>query len=189
MSGACSVADVATTVVLAEILAAAGKLPVGEIEGLCNAIMKAPHVFVHGVGRCGLVMRSFAVRLAQLGIPVAVVGEPSTVAGEPGDLLLVGSGSGRTETILAIARRARAAGLHIIALTASADAPLAAVANNIVLIPGMAKDGGGNLPSRQPPGSLFEQMLMLFCEEIVLSLTRIRDPGFAMIRCRHANLE
>lgn len=182
-------AEAATPVVLAEILGAAERLPLGEIEGLCNAIMKAPHVFVHGAGRCGLVMRSFAVRLAHLGIPVAVVGEPSTVAGEPGDLLLVGSGSGRTETTLAIARGARAAGLRIIALTASAEAPLAAVASNVVLIPGMAKDGGGSLPSRQPPGSLFEQMLMLFCEETVISLTRIRDPGFAMIRRRHANLE
>lgn len=182
-------ADAAAPVVLAEITSAAAKLPLGDIAGLCDAIAAAPRVFIHAAGRCGLVMRGFAVRLAHLGIPVSVVGEPSTVAGEPGDLLLVGSGSGRTETTLAIARGARVAGLRIIALTASAEAPLAAVASNVVLIPGMAKDGGGGLPSLQPPGSLFEQMLMLFLEETVIALARDRDPGFALIRRRHANLE
>jgi 6-phospho-3-hexuloisomerase len=189
MSGVCSVAEVAKPMVLAEILGAADRLPLGEIDGLCGAIAAAPRIFVHAAGRCGLVMRGFAIRLAHLGFPVFVVGEPSAVAGEAGDLLLIGSGSGRTETTLAIARGARAAGLRIIALTASADTPLAAVANDVFLIPGMAKDGGGSVPSRQPPGSLFEQMLMLFLEEAVLSLAGVRDPEFAMIRRRHANLE
>ncbi len=182
-------AEAARPAVLAEILGAAPGLPVGEIPALADAVQGAKRVHVHAAGRCGLVMRGFAIRLAHLAIPVSVVGEPSTVAAEAGELLLVGSGSGRTETTLAIARAGRAAGTRIIALTASAEAPLAAIADQVIVIPGTAKDGAGSLASIQPPGSLFEQMLMLFLEETVLALARARDPGFATIRRRHANLE
>jgi 6-phospho-3-hexuloisomerase len=182
------VPEAATSAVLAEINALAAHLPLDASATLCDALAAAPAVHVHGVGRCGLLMRGFAMRLGHLGLPVSVVGETTARAAEPGDLLLVGSGSGRTEGALAIARAGRAIGTQVVALTANRDAPLGALADETIVIPGQAKDGAGRA-SIQPPGSLFEQLLLVFLEETVLTLARRLDPGFALIRRRHANLE
>lgn len=175
--------------VMAEIAACLPRLPLDSVPRFAGALLGAPRFYIHGVGRCGLLMRGFAVRAAQLALPVAVVGEPGTTAAAAGDLVVVGSGSGATPTAVAIAEAGRRAGARVLGLTAVADAPLARVADECILIPGVAKTGLGGDVSAQPPGSLFEQMLFLFLEETVLDLARRLDPGFALIRRRHANLE
>jgi 6-phospho-3-hexuloisomerase len=172
--------------VLAEINVAAAAMPKAAVDTLCRAIERAPRLYVHGTGRCGLVLRTFVVRLAQLGLPVHLVGETVTLAARPGDLLLVGSGSGRTAATLVIARRGRELGLHVIGLTADGTSALAQDCDDLVVLPGTTKHDAG---ATQPPGSLFEQMLFLALEETVLRLARARDPHFHAIQALHANLE
>jgi 6-phospho-3-hexuloisomerase len=43
-----------------------------EVDALCDALLKARRVFVHGLGREGLAMRSFAMRLFHMGVPVTL---------------------------------------------------------------------------------------------------------------------
>jgi len=148
----------------------------------------APRIFVYGAGRCGLFMQGFAMRLAQFGVAARVVGSPTTTAAEPGDTLLIGSGSGSTGSTLAIARAGKAVPVRLTALTAAAGSPLTEIADETILLPGTAKNDAGR-PSRQPPGSLFEQILFVVLEEATLIVARRCDTDFTRYRSRHANLE
>ncbi|HZS15271.1 MAG TPA: SIS domain-containing protein [Candidatus Dormibacteraeota bacterium] len=74
-----------------------------------------------------------AVVEARLGVPCDVVPAPDLGGGSAlyggGDLVLALSQSGRTPSVLSAARRAVAAGAHVVALTNDPDSPLAASAH------------------------------------------------------------
>ena len=59
-------------------------------------IQKAVRIFVAGAGRSGFVSRGFANRLMHLGYTAYFVGDTTTPPIQPGDLLVIGSGSGKT---------------------------------------------------------------------------------------------
>ena len=56
--------------------------------------MKPKRIIVCGTGRSGLMLKSFAMRLMQIGYISYVVGETITPAIKEGDLLIVASASG-----------------------------------------------------------------------------------------------
>jgi len=66
------------------------------VEQMVQFVAQAKSVFVAGAGRSGSMIRSFAMRLAHLGLSVQVVGEVTTCGIGSGDVLLVASGSGET---------------------------------------------------------------------------------------------
>lgn len=176
--------------VVVEFHRTASAIPFAVAPELVARILAAPAIYVHGIGRCGLIMRTFTIRLAQLGLPVHAVGDASTPAANPGDLAIIGSGTGETSSVVTIAERARLAGMTLVGLTATRDSRLARIVDHPILIPGVAKaETPDATRSRQPPGSLFEQMLFCFLEHIVVDLAEQRDPDYAAVRRRHANLE
>lgn len=176
--------------ILDEMVETARSIPFSETTRLAATVMGAPRVYIQALGRCGHIMRTFAIRLAQMGISVHVVGEPSALAARPGDLLVIGSGTGETGGSVAIAQKARDLGLDLLVMTASPQSRLAAIAGIPIILPGVSKDDiDAQLHSIQPPGSLFEQMLFCFLEQTIFEIAQKRDPGYAVIRRQHANLE
>ncbi|WP_127144638.1 SIS domain-containing protein [Pelagibacterium montanilacus] len=176
--------------VLGEIMATARSIPFSETARLAAAIGSAPRIYIHGLGRCGHVMKMFSIRLAQLGLPVQLVGEPTALAAREGDLLVVGSGTGETRGTVSIAEKAVGFGLDMIALSATEESTLARLGSDPIILPGVSKlDAAAAARSIQPPGSLFEQMLFCFLEQTVVEIARTRDPGYADVRRQHANLE
>lgn len=175
--------------VLDEIRAAMERTDPGEIEALEQAIMDARRVFVAGAGRSLLMMRAFAMRLMHIGLSSYVVGETVTPSIEAGDLLIVGSGSGQTRTTLAMVEAARDRGATTAALTAHPLAPIARHADVVVTIRTPITDRDPAFRSLQPPGSLFEQCLLLACEAIILRLMRRLGTTEEQIRARHTKLE
>ena len=162
-----------------------------QTEKMVNAIKDARTVFVAGAGRSGLAMKSFAMRLMHLGFDVYVVGETTTPNITPRDMLLIGSGSGSTGSLVVNANKAHTLDAKIGLITIQEDSPIGQVADVVITIPAptpkIDRDLGFN--SIQPMGSLFEQSLLLILDAIVLLLmgkTR-KDPN-AMF-ARHANLE
>ena len=73
-----------------------------QIDDLIETILGARQVVVYGLGREGLVMRGFAMRLMHLGIPVAVVGDMTTPPLGAGGLFLVACGPGYLSTVQAL---------------------------------------------------------------------------------------
>lgn len=162
-------------------------------EALLDAICRAKRVFVAGRGRSLLVLRCFAMRLMHLGLRVHVAGETTTPAIEAGDLLIVGSGSGRTASVVLMAEKARQAGAEVAALTIYPDSELSKRACVTVRIPGVtAKNGApSGADTIQISGNGFEQGMLLLCDAMAIRLAK--REGIACddeaVMSRHANLE
>jgi 6-phospho-3-hexuloisomerase len=131
-------------------------------------------------------------RLAEqvdLGLTVFVVGETTTPAIKAGDLLLAGSGSGTTSTIVKAAEKAKAAGAQVVAISTTTDSPLAALATQVVVLPAAQKQDHGGSISQQYAGSLFEQSVLLLTDAIFQTLWALDGTPAEELWKRHANLE
>jgi 6-phospho-3-hexuloisomerase len=152
----------------------------------------SPRIFVAGAGRSGLCMRAFGMRLMHLGKTVHVVGETTTPGIAAADLLIVGSGSGRTASLLAMGEQARRRGAHVLLFTTDADSPLAALSDLRVVIPAPSfriTNEVHDALSIQPLGTLFEQSMFILCDSLILRLMQRTEVGAAQMFERHANLE
>lgn len=162
-----------------------------DAEKLATAVSEAQSVFVAGGGRSGLAMRSFAMRLMHLGYNVHVVGETTTPGITDKDLLIVGSGSGATRSLIAHAKAAHSMGASVALITIDKDSTIAGIADPVLTIaaPSNKIAGKTGFKSIQPLGSLFEQGLLLTLDGIVLLLMEATGEDSAMMFKRHANLE
>ncbi len=186
--------DVIARSILDELRRTVNQISYDEVEALVREVTGAQRIFVAGAGRSGLVMRGFAMRLAQLGLSAHVVGETTSTAVRRGDLLLIGSGSGETDRLVHYAGKAAEAGARVAAATADPDSPAARLADVVVVIPAptpkSSKESGGPAHrSRQPMGTLFEQSLGVMLDAcVMLLMARLEETGRSMF-ARHANLE
>jgi 6-phospho-3-hexuloisomerase len=162
-----------------------------EVELLLDTMEKAKQIFCAGSGRSGLVMRAFAMRLMHMGLQSYVVGETVTPGIEKGDLLIIGSGSGETGSLLGMAEKAKGIGADVALLTVIPGSSISRHADLTITIPATtAKVDGPSLSDTvQSRGSLFEQCLFIFLESLVLR--KMERSGFEPdnIMMRHANLE
>ncbi len=157
-----------------------------------DLIEGASRIFVSAAGRSGLVIQAFGIRLLHLGKTIYVVGSPTTPSIQAGDLLIIGSGSGETSTLLVIAQKAQSLGAKILLFTTEASSSLAEMADHCVVISAPSlKDSkvGYDLKSVQPMGTLFEQSLLVLCDSLVLRLMSQLQVSENQMRKRHANLE
>ncbi len=117
-------------------------------------------------------MRGFAMRLMHMGKPAYVVGDAVTPAFTPGDLLIVGSGSGSTLSLVAVAEQARNQRGAIALLTLDSGSPIAKLAGTVVRIPAPSPKSASSasMQSRQPMATLFEQALGVLLDSCVLLL-------------------
>jgi 6-phospho-3-hexuloisomerase len=155
-------------------------------------ILSAEKIVVAAAGRSAAAMRAAVIRLRHLGLDAYFVGEASTPPVGPGDLLIVGSGSGRTQSVLAQAEKAKQAGAGLLLFTIDPASPLAELADTVVVIPAPSPKVEGEATSRtsiQPMGSLFEQCLLVLLDTLVILLMQKLDMSSNEMFKRHANLE
>ncbi|AOZ94111.1 6-phospho-3-hexuloisomerase [Paenibacillus crassostreae] len=176
--------------VLDELNNSADQLVDQQLELLVEQIGEAKRIFVAGVGRSGLMMRAFAMRLMHLGKDVYVVGETVTRSLAKGDLLIIGSGSGETKSLIPMAEKAQSLEACVAVMTLSPVSTVSKLSNIIVTMPGASKDQlHHEAVTIQPMGSLFEQMLLLICDAVVLRLMEIQSLNGQAMYGNHANLE
>lgn len=157
-----------------------------------EAIHSAPRIFLAGSGRSALGIRGFAMRLMHLGKTVFVVGETTTPALCAHDLLIIGSGSGRTASLVAAATKAKGLGARILLITADRASPIGQLADWVVEIPAptpKSPNAKASVRSAQPMGSLFEQSLFLLLDGVVMVLMEMEGKTAEEMFRRHANLE
>lgn len=164
-----------------------------QTENLINAIIRSKSVFVTGAGRSLLMMRTFAMRLMQIGINTYVVGDTVTPAITTDDLLIVGSGSGETGTLKVIVNNAKQVGATIGLITINPNSTIGKLAEHTVEISASSTKVNPNtgIESFQPGANLFEQSLLLTCDSIVIGLLEklnLQDPNKLLMQ-NHANLE
>jgi 6-phospho-3-hexuloisomerase len=164
----------------------------GNLARLREMLREAQCIFVAGRGRSGLQMSGFAMRLMHMGLAVHVVGDVTTPGIAAVDLVVIGSGSGRTASLVGYAARARDLGAHVALITAAEHSPIGEAADCVVRIdaptPKLAERYDISA-SILPMGSLFEQALGLLLDLVILQLMRDLNIDGARMFARHANLE
>lgn len=174
---------------LNEVNAILAQLGDAQAETLLDAIESASRVFVLGLGRSGLLLRMFAMRLMQIGLTAHIVGDATTPAIAPGDLLIVLSGSGRTATVLTLARKAKDFGAQVAAITSSPATPLAEVADLTVIIPAGSVKTDVTTPTRLPLANALEQAMAIYLDCVGAMLAARCEQDNTAMMARHANLE
>jgi 6-phospho-3-hexuloisomerase len=181
---------VALEQILVEVSACVRQVSSEDLAQAAELMESSSRIFVAGAGRSGLCMRALGMRLMHLGKTAYVVGETTTPSLTATDLLILGSGSGRTTGLLAMAERARRLGAKILLFTTDATSPLAELADFRVAIPAPSlKSAAGKSGSVQPMGTLFEQSMLILCDSLVLGLMQKTGVTAAQMLERHANLE
>lgn len=162
-----------------------------EITSFISSLLNADRIFIAGNGRTGLQMKAFAMRLMHLGLVVHVVGEVTAPGLTPQDLLVIGSSSGKSDTLAAFSRKAQAMGTPIAALTASPESLIAKAAGIHVYLPAPSykRDASGEAHRILPMGGLFENALGIVLDVVVLMLMEKREITEKEMIIRHTNLE
>lgn len=164
---------------------------VEQIMALQQAIIDADRIFIAGKGRTGLQIKGFAMRLMHLGLTVHVVDDVTTPAIQSGDLLIIGSGSGRTASLVRYAEAVGQRGASLAAITGNPSSTIAAAAQTVVHIPASNFKSGDHNQQQSVlvMGSLFEHTLGLVCDLLIIQLMQALNQTEIDMNARHANLE
>lgn len=155
-------------------------------QKLTDMLDSANRVFVSGAGRSGLVGRFFAMRLVHSGYDTSMVGEVVTPSINAGDLLVVISGSGETEQLIAFTKKAQSVGAKILLLCSKAKSTIGDMADAVFQI------GRTEQYSKivgMPMGTVFELSTLSFLEGAISHIIHEKGIPEEAMRARHANLE
>ncbi|MEM8728724.1 MAG: SIS domain-containing protein [Pseudomonadota bacterium] len=163
----------------------------GQIPDVAQSLGTARRICCYGVGREGLMMRALAMRLFHLGCNAHVVGDMTTPPVGVGDVLFVSAGPGEFSTVSALLDVARSSGARVICVTAEPSGPVPQAADLVLHIPAqtMAADQGAAATSVLPMGSLYEALMFLVFEILVLELRDQMSVSPEAMRANHTNLE
>lgn len=155
-------------------------------EAMISICDNANRVYISGAGRSKLVGELFAMRLMHIGYDVSVVGEVVTPSIKEGDLLIIVSGSGETEQLIAFALKAQKVGAHIVLVTSRPESTISKYVEETIQI------GTAPLckPVRgMPMGTIFELSSLIFFEAIVSRMIHDKNIDENDMIARHANME
>ena len=178
-----------------------------ELDVLCNYILAAPKIFVYSRGRVFLALKALSIRLNQLGITARAVGDITIPFISKDDLLIVGSPLGFPSSVDRYIKIAKNCGAKVIAVTSNPKGPLWVDCDGLVTINARAYTSHPevfdkaelsageknavellNIPSEQPMGTSFEQLIVLTMDYLILKLQRKLNQNENQLRARHANL-
>ena len=181
-------------IMISELKIIEDKIDFSQVEDLAKAITLTDQVFTAGAGRSGEMMKCITKRLMHGNINAYVVGETTTPPANKGDLLIIGSGSGETESLSIIASKAKGLGVKVGLITTNPDSAIGKMADFIIRIPAStpksAKENDTQVVvSKQPMANLFEHSLLLLGDSMAMAVGRLQEMSFDEMFARHANLE
>ncbi|KAG6552599.1 hypothetical protein Mapa_005799 [Marchantia paleacea] len=130
-------------------------------------LARGRNIVLHGVGREGLMMRGFTMRLFHLGLQASCLGDMTCPKLGPGDLFIASAGPGEFSSVNALMITAKEAGAKVLLVTAQPEGNAAKIADEVAWLPAQTmKDEdpeAGQLPVDRPwdrhsiPGRPMEQ--------------------------------
>jgi len=158
-------------------------------ETFCATLAGANRVVCFGMGREGLALRGFCMRLAHMGFDAHMAGDVTAMPVGPGDIVLVTSGPGNLTLTRSMIELARRAGASVVVVSAQPDAPDPQSADFALTIPAqtMANDRGS--ASVLAMGTAFELAMAIFFDLAVIRIQALRGESLESMRERHFNLE
>jgi len=155
-------------------------------QKLTDMLDKAKRIFLAGAGRSGLVTKFFAMRLVHSGYDVSVVGEIVTPSIKAGDLLIIISGSGETEQLIAFTKKAQSVGANIMLICSRAQSTIGDMSDGVFHI---GNDALYAKTKGMPMGTMFELSTLIFLESTVSHIIHEKGLTEEIMRATHANLE
>jgi len=179
-----------TDLIIKEVSQVLSQVDSKEVDLLIKHILKSKKIVTCGAGRVGMAIRGFAMRLGHFGMSAFNLGDSTVPSISSGDLLIVASGSGETQTIYDLVSIAKKNNATIVAITGNPDSRIGKLADSIVKIqaPSKTKKVDG-FSSIQPMTTLNEQCLGLFFDAVVLCIMDETGETHDTMWARHSNLE
>jgi len=161
-----------------------------DLENFINRIINANKIVVFGAGRVGLIMKTFAMRLTHLNLDCYFIGDVNLPKTTEGDLIIIGSGSGNTKSVVTIAEIAKYRGLDVLSITSNLESVIANISSSLVCLNCQTKETNTSERfSIQPMTTLFEQSLLIFLDSLVLILMKELNENHKSMMERHNVIE
>ena len=107
---------------------------------------------------------------------------------EYGDLLIVASASGETDSVCRAAQKAKSQQIDIVTITATPKSTLLSIQKPLIFVKSSTKFNTSNV-TVQPLGSLFEQVLLIVFDAVILKISRAEENMNSDMAKRHASIE
>lgn len=175
--------------ILKELISVCENISETEYKTLVK-LMKEDNVFYFaGEGRSGIVAKAIAMRLMHSGKEVYVVGESTTPAIGENDVLILISGSGKTNQIVHLGKQASAYGAYVFLVTSNKKALSHIWCASGLHIPAATKDRKYNESKTiQPLGNQFDQSAHIILDAAIIDSMKLKKDKKTMI-AKHTNLE
>jgi 6-phospho-3-hexuloisomerase len=176
--------------ILSEIKTILSDINEEEVAKLLEEILQAKTIIVYGAGRVGMAIRGFGMRLGHLGFEAYTLGDSTVPHIGSGDLLLLASGSGETQTVFDIAVLGKKNNARLALITGRKDSRIGKIADTLVQLNAPSKvNASQNIASIQPMTTLNEQCLQIFFDTLVILLMEKTNQKGEDLWKRHSNLE
>ena len=162
-----------------------------DFNKFAEILVNSWHIYVTGKGRSGLAALAFANRLLHLGFSVSIIGEITSPHTSANDCLIVVSGSGETETLISVVKKAHEQNLTVVLLTMNKKSKMSQMSDLVINIPGASPKVSKEVEvqSIQPMGSLFEQTTFLLLDAFVLEMMKKLNIEEDAMYANHADIE
>lgn len=154
-----------------------------------EAILHADRVITYGLGREGLMLRAFTMRLMHLGIDAHVAGDVTAKPVGSRGLTIVCAGPGDLHMAETIVSLAKEAGSRTAVITAQPGGSVPALADMVVTIPAQTMANDAASESILPMGTAFEIALLIYLDLVAIRLREMTGQTMEDLRARHFNLE
>ncbi|MHA1753616.1 MAG: 6-phospho-3-hexuloisomerase [Candidatus Helarchaeota archaeon] len=161
-----------------------------DINEFVKYIYDSRKIFIYGAGRSGFIGRAFAQRLMHLGFDSIFIGDSITPQFIANDLLILISGSGKTTSTVAIARKSKELNGKIILITSHPESTIGKISDLIINIQSKSKaDLNSGHDILAPYTSLFDITTLAFFDSIARVIMDEKNITEQDINRRHATLE
>ena len=155
-------------------------------EEITTMLDESKRIFISGAGRSKLVGNFLGMRLMHSGYDVSMVGEIVTPSIKAGDLLIIISGSGETEQLIAFTNKAKSVGAKIVLICSKSQSTIGDMADGVFQV---GNDSSYSAVKGMPMGTVFELSTLCFLESVVSHLIWEKEIPEEKMRERHANME
>lgn len=163
------------------------RVDIKEIDRLIEAIDAAKTIQLFAMGRMGLSMRGFTMRLKHMGYDAYVVYDTITPAIGKGDLLLVLCGMTNVE--MNIVKLSKDANATVGILGPHPENEIGQLADFTVRVPGQFYGDASEVKSIQPMSTVLEQSMFLLTDIITMMIIEKNQIDIDTMHTRHTNLE
>lgn len=173
--------------IIAENIKVLNKVSPEEVDKLIEEIDKAKSIQLYAMGRMGLSMRGFAMRLKHMGYDAYVVYDTTTPSIGEGDLLI--DMCGVTNVEMNIVKLAKGAGAKICIMGPHPENEIGKLADFSVRVPGQIFGKSNEICSIQPMSTLLEQSMFLLADIITMMIIEKKNIDIDAMHKKHTNLE